>query len=155
MRGFSMRAYEFLTRPRMAKIRLQKAQAHVASLKSVAERATASFGLNSEPVSHTRNPSAMQDMIIQLAEAEEEEKRLQEELAEIELKVGLVLANLQDKDLYDFMTYHFLDCVPVRSAAYKVGYSYSWGRQAQARGICEVQAILDRGEYSGGDTAPA
>ena len=43
-----MRAYEFLTRPRMAKIRLRKIQDHVESLKSVAERATVSFGLDSD-----------------------------------------------------------------------------------------------------------
>ena len=150
-----MRAYEFLTRPRMAKIRLQKIQDRVESLKSVAERATVSFGLDSEPVSHTRNPSAMQDVIIQLAEAKEEESRRKEELATVELEVGLVLANLQDSDLYKFMTCRFVDCKPVRVAASKAGYSYSWGRQAQARGIYEVQAILDKAEFLGGDQAPA
>lgn len=150
-----MRAYEFLTRPRMAKIRLQKIQDRVESLKSVAERATVSFGLDSEPVSHTRNPSAMQDVIIQLAEAKEEEARRREELATVELEVGLVLANLQDSDLYKFMTCRFVDCKPVRVAAGKAGYSYSWGRQAQARGIYEVQSILDKAEFSGGDQTPA
>ena len=150
-----MKAYEFLTRPQMAKNHLRKIQDRVESLKSVAERATVSFGLDSEPVSHSRNPSAMQDAVIQLAEAKEEESRRKEESAAVELEVGLVLAKLQDKDLYHFMSYRFVDCLPVRIAAFKTGYSYSWGRQAQARGIFEVQSILDKAEFSGGDDSPA
>ena len=146
-----MNAYEFLSCPRAVKARLGKVQDRIASLQAVAERATVRFGPEFDPVSHTRNPSAMQDMIIRLAEAKEEETGLKKELAEVELEVGLVLARLQDKEIFDFMTYRFLDCMPVRKAAFTVGYSYSWGRKAQAKGIREVQSILDHAGYSEGD----
>ena len=150
-----MNAYEFLTRPRVVMVRLKRVKEHIEILKSSAERSTASFGPESQPVSHTRNPFSMQDIIVQLAEAKEEEKRLKEELAEVSLEVTLVLANLEDKDIYNYLSYRFLDCMTVRRAACKAGYSYSWGRWAQGRGIHEVQTILDNMELSGGDKSPA
>ncbi len=138
-----MDAMEFLTLPMQASNRLRRAQEKVASLKSLTERVTTKFGLDSEPVSHSRNMSAMQDTIILLTEAKEEEQRLQEELADVELKVGTVLAKLSDEKLYDFMVNRFLDFMTIEAAANEVGFSYSWGRLAVERGVEEVQEILD------------
>ena len=83
---------EFLSLPMQASNRLRRAQEKVTSLKSLTERVTTKFGLDSEPVTHSRNMSAMQDTIILLTEAEEEEQRLREELAVVEL-----LAKLSDE----------------------------------------------------------
>jgi len=138
-----MDAMEFLTLPMQVSNRLRRAQEKVASLKSLTERVTTKFGLDSEPVSHSRNMSAMQDTIILLSEAKEEEQRLQEELAAVELKVGAVLARLSDEKLYDFMVSRYLDFMTIEAAANEVGYSYSWGRLAVERGVAEVQEILD------------
>jgi len=138
-----MDAMEFLTLPMQVSNRLRRAQEKVASLKSLTERVTTKFGLDSEPVSHSRNMSAMQDTIILLSEAKEEEQRLQEELAAVELKVGAVLARLSDEKLYDFMVSRYLDFMTIEVAANEVGYSYSWGRLAVERGVAEVQEILD------------
>ena len=138
-----MDAREFLSRPMQANNRLRRAQEKVAALKSLTERVTTKFGLDSEPVSHSRNISGMQDTIIQLSEAKEEEQRLKEELAAVELKVGAVLAKLSDEKLYDFMVSRYLDFMTIEAAANEVGYSYSWGRLAVERGVAEVQEILN------------
>ena len=138
-----MDAMEFLTRPMQANNRLRRAQEKVAALKSLTERVTTKFGLDSEPVSHSRNISGMQDTIIQLSEAKEEEQRLKEELAAVEMKVGAVLAKLSDEKLYDFMVSRYLDFMTIEAAANEVGYSYSWGRLAVERGVAEVQEILN------------
>ena len=87
--------------------------------------------------------------IILLTEAEEEEQRLREELAVVELKVGTVLAKLSDEKLYDFMVNRFLDFMTIEAAANEVGFSYSWGRLAVERGVAEVQEILDGMEADG------
>ena len=141
-----MDAMEFLTRPMQANNRLRRAQEKVAALKSLTERVTTKFGLDSEPVSHSRNISGMQDTIIQLSEAKEEEQRLKEELAAVEMKVGAVLAKLSDEKLYDFMVSRYLDFMTIEAAANEVGYSYSWGRLAVERGVAEVQEILNEME---------
>ena len=87
--------------------------------------------------------------IILLTEAEEEEQRLREELAVVELKVGAVLAKLSEERLYDFMVNRFLDFMTIEAAANEVGFSYSWGRLAVERGVAEVQEILDGMEADG------
>ena len=138
-----MDAMEFLSRPMQASNRLRRAQEKVTALKSLTERVTTKFGLDSVSVAHTPNVSAMQDTIILLTEAEEEEQRLREELAVVEMKVGAVLAKLSDERLYDFMVNRFLDFMTIEAAANEVGFSYSWGRLAVERGVAEVQEILD------------
>ena len=144
-----MDAMEFLSRPMQASNRLRRAQEKVTALKSLTERVTTKFGLDSVSVAHTPNVSAMQDTIILLTEAEEEEQRLREELAVVELKVGAVLAKLSDERLYDFMVNRFLDFMTIEAAANEVGFSYSWGRLAVERGVAEVQEILDGMERNG------
>ena len=76
----------------------------------------------------------MQDTIILLTEAEEEEQRLKEKLAEVELKVGALLAKLSDERLYDFMVNRFLDFMTIEAAANEVGFSYSWGAAGRGEG---------------------
>ena len=144
-----MDAMEFLSQPMQASNRLRRAQEKVAALKSLTERVTTKFGLDSEPVSHSRNISGMQDTIIQLSEAKEEEQRLKEELAAVELKVGAVLAKLSDERLYDFMVNRYMDFMTIEAAANEVGFSFSWGRLAVERGVAEVQAIIDGMEADG------
>ena len=144
-----MDAREFLSLPMQANNRLRRAQEKVAALKSLTERVTTKFGLDSEPVSHSRNISGMQDTIIQLSEAKEEEQRLKEELAAVELKVGAVLAKLSDERLYDFMVNRYMDFMTIEAAANEVGFSFSWGRLAVERGVAEVQAIIDGMEADG------
>lgn len=144
-----MDAMLFLSRPSLALNRLRRAEEKRDSLKALTERVTTKFGIEAEPVAHTRNPAAMQDAIILLSEAEEEVNRLRQELGTVELEVGVVLVKLQDKTLYDFMVARFLDLKTIVEAADQVGYSYSWGRMAQRRGIAEVQAILNLMEARG------
>ena len=144
-----MDAREFLSLPMQASNRLRRAQEKVAALKSLTERVTTKFGLDSEPVSHSRNISGMQDTIIQLSEAKEEEQRLKEELAAVELKVGAVLAKLSDERLDDFMVNRYRDFMTIEAAANEVGFSFSWGRLAVERGVAEVQAIIDGMEADG------
>ncbi|MCR4884129.1 MAG: hypothetical protein K6A68_11190 [Clostridiales bacterium] len=144
-----MNAMDFLSRPYRIYVLLEKARQKVAALQSLTERVTARFGLESVPVSHSRNTSAMQDTIAVLMEAKEETARLEDELAKVELETGMVLARLPDETLHDFMVARFLDYLPIAAITEKMNYSYSWGRLELAKGVSAVQQILDEMEADG------
>lgn len=144
-----MNASDFLARPLLARIRLRKAEQWKAAMKSLTERVTVNFGLDAEPVSHSRNPSSMQDAIAGLMEAEAEVEERKKELAEVELEVGMVLARIPDQALHDFMVMKYLDLMTVRQIVNDMRYSYSWGRWMKERGTAEVQRILDEMEADG------
>lgn len=144
-----MNAVEFLARPRLAQACLERARQRENALRALTERVTGKFGLGAEPVSHSRNNTAMQDAIAAHMEAEGEVERLKEELAAVELEVGMVLAKLPAGTLYEFMVRKYLDLEPVGKIAEEMNYSYSWGRWELEKGITEVQRILDDMEASG------
>ena len=144
-----MNALDFLARPRLAQARLERARQREIALRALTERVTGKFGLGAEPVSHSRNNTAMQDAIAAHMEAKDEMDRLKEELAAAELEVGMVLAKLADRTLYEFMVKRYLDLEPVGKIAEEMNYSYSWGRWELDKGISEVQRILDDMEVSG------
>ena len=143
-----MDALEFLSRPLQVSNALRKAQEKQAALKSLTERVTIPFGPESEPVSHSRNNAALQDVIILLSETGEEVLRLQEDLMDVTLRVGMVLMKLSDENLHTFMVARFLDFMTIRDAAETAGFSLGWGRLAQKRGVAEVQRILDEEEQT-------
>ena len=140
-----MDALDFLSRPREARRRLEEAEQKVSALKALTERMTARFGIESEPVRHSRNTDMMQEAIANLVEAKEEAVRLKEELAEAEMEVGMALTGILDESLREFMMKRYLDLMPIATAAEELNYSYTWGQWANQRGIAEVQKILDEG----------
>ena len=138
-----MDALDFLSRPREARRRLEEAEQKVSALKALTERMTARFGIESEPVRHSRKTDMMQEAIANLVEAKEEAVRLKEELAEAEMEVGMALTGILDESLREFMMKRYLDLMPIATAAEELNYSGTWGREANRRGIEEVQRILD------------
>ena len=142
-----MTAREFLLQPARARVRLEMAMLRRDALKSLTERVTQRFGKESVPGAHLQRNDAMEDAVIRLAEAEEAVDRAKEELAKAEMKVGLVLAEIQDKDLYEFMVRLYLDNIPITEIAKSMGYSYTWARHFREKGLAAVQEILrNRGE---------
>ena len=137
-----MTAKEFLLQPARARVRLEMALLRRDALKSLTERVTQTFGIQTPGV-HTQNYSAMEDAVIRLTEAEEMVERRMEELAKAELKVGDVLARLCDEKLFGFMVRRFLNCMSREEAAKEMNYTYRWGWYEEQKGIEEVQRILD------------
>ena len=137
-----MTAKEFLLQPARARVRLEMALLRRDALKSLTERVTQTFGIQTPGV-HSQNNSAMEDAVIRLTEAEEMVEQKMKELAEAELEVGMVLAMIPDKNLNDFMIKRYLDCKSIRKTTKEMGFSYNWGKSADGRGTDEVQRILD------------
>ena len=142
-----MTAKEFLLQPARARVRLEMALLRRDALKSLTERVTQTFGIQTPGV-HTQNYSAMEDAVIRLTEAEEMVEKKMKELAEAELEVGMVLAMIPDKTLNEYMVKRYLDCKSVAVAAKELGYTRRWGCEEEQKGIGEVQSILVVKDFS-------
>ena len=140
MDGMTVR--DFLLQPSRARVRLEMAILRRDALKSLTERVTQRFGKDSVPGAHSQRNDAMENAVIRLSEAEEAVERAKEELAQAELEVGMVLAEIQDKDLYQFMVWLYLDNIPITEVAKSMGYSYTWARHVREKGFATVQEIL-------------
>ena len=137
-----MTAKEFLLQPARARVHLEMALLRRDALKSLTERVTQTFGIQTTG-GHSQNCNAMEDAVIRLTEAEEALKRRMEELAEAELEVGMVLAMIPDKTINEYMVKRYLDCGDSVKIAVDMGFSRNWGFCAQKKGIAAVQKILD------------
>ena len=140
-----MTAKEFLLQPARARVHLEMALLRRDALKSLTERVTQTFGIQTTG-GHSQNCNAMEDAVIRLTEAEEMVERRMEELANAELEVGMVLAMIPDKTINEYMVKRYLDCGVSRVIAVNMGFSSAWGEFAEKRGLAEVQKILDAKE---------
>ena len=138
-----MTATEFLSRPESIWKKLCSARLKVASLKALTERVTAVFGKEHEPVTHTRNTSAMQDAAIRLSEARDEVADLEIDYAEAVLDVGLVIASVTEPLLHEFLEKRYLEFMTAEGAAKSMNFSESWSRFIHPKAIAAVQKILD------------
>ena len=138
-----MDAKELLSRPWNLWCRLTDVKQKVAALKALTERASAAFGPEAEPVTHTRNVSAMQDAILRLSEAREEEARLKVAYTNASLEIGLVIDRVPDMMLRQLLERRYLEFMTIADAAAALDHSERWGRQKHYEGLDAVQEILD------------
>ena len=139
-----MDAKEFLSRPEELAQELDDAKQKVAALKARAERHGIAFGPEAIHVTHSRNTTAMEETIISLAEAREEEARLREAFMNAALEVGLVIDRVPEMVLRQF-----LEFMTVIGTAEAMGHSERWGRQKHREALEAVQEILDSESGSG------
>lgn len=146
-----MNAHEFLFRPTVLRKRVQNTTQRILSLTSLAQQVTIAFGPQSEPVSHTRNTTAMQDAAIRLMEAKEILAQQERDLALAELEVGLVMDRIEDEDIRELMQKKFLEGMTVREIVEPKGLSEAWGRKKLQKGFEILQRILDEDGIPEGD----
>ena len=138
-----MDAKELLSRPWKIWCCLLNVKQKVTALKSLTEKASVAFGPEAEPVSHSRNMTAMQDAIIRLSEAREEEARLNEVYMNAALEIGLVINRVQDMVMRQFLEKRYLEFMSIADAANALGHCERWGRQKHNEAVEAVQEILD------------
>ena len=142
-----MTAKEFLLQPARARVRLEMALLRRDALKSLTERVTQTFGIQTTG-GHSPNCNAMEDAVIRLTEAEEMVEKKMKELAEAELEVGMVLAMIPDKTLNEYMVKRYLENQSIRKASEEMNFTKGWGEKKQRKGIEAVQRILDEKGYA-------
>ena len=144
-----MDAKEFLSRPEELAQELDDAKQKVAALKARAERHGIAFGPEAIHVTHSRNTTAMEETIISLAEAREEEVRLREAFMNAALEIGLVIDRVPEMVLRQFLEKRYLEFMTVIGTAEAMGHSERWGRQKHREALEAVQEILDSESGSG------
>ena len=141
-----MDARAFLERPHQLKELVDTTVDEVIVLQSMAEQVRAQLGREHEPVKHTPDVYAMQDIVIRLAEAREREAQLRREYAEAIAEVGLMLVKIQDTKVRDFMTKKFLEFMSLSEIGLIKSYGRTWCQNTCRKGIAMVQEMLDADE---------
>ena len=142
-----MDAKEFLSQAFCLEQRIQSKLEQIASLRSLATQVRQAFG--SEPVSHTRNVTAMQDTVGKILEAEEELNQQIDELVEIKLEIGRVIERVENIQLRLILEKRYLSYQTWDTIAEDLGYSPRWMQVKQQEALGVVQKILDWCENAG------
>ncbi len=101
-----MRAKEYLSQAKTLDQRINTKLDRVARLRSMTQKITVS--MNAEQVSHTRNVSSMEDMIIRLLEEEEALNASIAELVVLKREISDVLEQIHDPDRHLILEMRYL-----------------------------------------------
>ena len=135
-----MNAKEYLSRAWWIEQQVQSKLEQIEALRSLASRMTAGFG--NEPVSHTRNVTAMQDTIVRIMEAEEELNRRIDELVSMKMEIMQVIDQVQDVILRLILEKRYLSFLSWEQIAVDMGYTVRWTLLRHEEGLQAVQEIL-------------
>ena len=150
-----MEARAFLSRAGLLELQVQSKLMQLESLKSLACRVTAVY--DAEPVTHSRNPAQMQDVIVRIMEVEEDLNRRIDTLVEMKLSIGLTIDRVQDSLLRLILEKKYLDFMTLDEIGAEIHYSSRWMRVLHHRALEEVQKVLDEqeGEENCPESVPA
>lgn len=101
-----MKAKEYLSQARVLDQRITISLERVDRLRSMTQKITAT--MNSEPVSHTRNVSSMEDMIIRLMEEKDALSVAISQLLDLKHEITAVLDQIQDPDRHLILEMRYL-----------------------------------------------
>ena len=136
-----MNAKDFLSQARFLESLVQSKLRQVESLKSMACRVTTVY--SKDPVTHTRNVSGMEDIIIRIMEAEEALNRRIDELVDAKLQIDRVIGKVEDPQLQVILQKKYLDYLTLAKIGFEMNVSKRWVLELHHRALDEVQRILD------------
>lgn len=141
-----MNAKEYLSQAWRIEQQIQSKQEQLEALRSLACRVTAGSG--NEPVSHTRNNTAMQDTIVRILEAEEQLNRKIDDLVAVKVDVMQVIDRVKDVMLRLILEKRYLSFLPWERIAVDMGYTVRWTLARHAEALNAVQEVLDEGKFA-------
>lgn len=136
-----MNAREFLGRAQLLEHMVQSKLHQVESLKSLACRVTTVY--SADPVSHTRNVSGMEDIILRVMEAEEELNHRIDELLDAKMQIDRVIVKVEDPLLQVVLQKKYLNYMTLVKIGQELHVSKRWMGELHSRALDEVQRILD------------
>ena len=139
-----MEAREFLGRARYLDLQVQSKLHQIEVLKSLACKVTTVY--SEEPVSHTRNVSSMEDIILRIMESEGELNAQIDELVSVKLRIHAVINKVEDTLLRLILEKKYLEFESLVKIGGELNFSDRWMRDLHARALYEVQLILDEEE---------
>ena len=138
-----MNAKEYLSQAFCIELQVQSKLEQIEALRSLACRVTVPMG--SEPVSHTRNVTSMQDTVERILEAEEELNRRIDELVRMKVEVMQVIDRVQDVSLRLILEKRYLSFLPWEQIAVDMGYTVRWALVRHRDALDAVQRVLEEG----------
>lgn len=141
-----MNAKDFLSRAYCLEQRIQSKQEQIAYWRSLASKVTTSYG--SEPVSHTRNVTSMQDTVEKILEAERELNRQIDELVDVKLETARVIDQVSNIHCRLVLEKRYLLFQHWEDISADMGYTVRWLQMKNREALDEVQEILDRMDVS-------
>ena len=137
-------ARTFLTRVRKQKDEVESSTFRLQFLRSMASRVTSV--LSQTPVCHSPNPSAMDDSVARIMDAEQEVADAFALLMQITDEVSAVLKRIQDRDCRRVMELHYISLLSLADITSDLRCSRRWTTELHSKGLQIVQRILEEKE---------
>lgn len=139
-----MNAKEYLQQAFRLEQRVQSKLAQIEALRSMA--ANVSLAVDREPVSHTRNHTAMQDTVLRILEAEQELNDEIDALVDMKREIKQTIDQVEDITLRLVLEKRDICFEKWEKIALDMFYSLRSVQEKHREGVRAVQAILDARE---------
>ena len=142
------KAYEpyALARPFLARVRRQKEEIEsrtfsLEAVQSMAGRVTCTLSMT--PVIHSKNPSAMDESVARIMEAEDDLADALADLLDVTEEISDVLRQIEDSDCRKVMELLYLSLEKPSEVAVDMRCSRRWVTELHNKGLRFVQRLLE------------
>ena len=135
-----MTAKEYLGQAYRLDQRINSKLQQVESLRSLTQKVTASY--DSEPVSHTRNVTSLEDTIIRLMEAKEQVNQQIDELVKLKMDIAALIDRVRNESYRLILEKRYLCFLPWDQIAADLHYSRRWVLNKHDRSVEVVDRML-------------
>ena len=137
-----MNALEFLQQAYMLEQQIQTKLHQITSLRSLAETMRSYTG--NEPVSHTRNVTAMEDTVIKILEEEQELNAEIDRLVDLKKEIAETISQVNNVTYRLILEKRHLCFEPWLRIGCEMGHTERWAQLKHRQALVVVQQILDR-----------
>ena len=137
-----MNALEFLQQVYMLEQRIETKLRQISILRSLAESVRSFAG--DEPVSHTRNVTALEDSVIKIVEQEKELNAEIDRLVDLKKEIQDVISEVMDMKLRLVLEKRHLCFESWTQIAAEMGRTERWAQIKHRNALIVVQRILER-----------
>ncbi|MDL2205815.1 DUF1492 domain-containing protein [Eubacteriales bacterium OttesenSCG-928-N13] len=139
-----MTAKEYLGQAYRLDQRINSKLHQVESLRSLTQKVTTSYG--SEPVSHTRNVSSLEDTIIRIIEAEGELNSQIDKLVQLKMEIAVNIDKVRNESYRLILEKRYLCFEQWDQIAQDMNYSRRWVLNRHERAVEVMDRILAKRE---------
>ncbi len=136
-----MTAKEYLGQAYRLDQRINSKLQQIESLRSLTMKVTASY--DSEPVSHTRNVSSLEDTIIRLMEAENQINQQIDELVRLKVDISKLIDRVRNESYRLILEKRYLCFLPWDQIASEMNYSRRWVLSKHDRAVEVVERLMN------------
>ena len=133
-------ARDWLSRARRLNEQVQSKSEQILRLRALATRVTA--GLDTDPVSHTRNVAFMQDAVVRLTDAQDELAAQIVRMLKVREEISRLLSRVENPECRLLLEKRYLMNESVKEIARDLGRSERWVRGKHRTALAAVRKLL-------------